>query len=66
MDLLVMRAIGRGLMIVAAIGMIIYGIVLSLKKQESEEKSLKLQKDGRRSILLGIVWLVLVLIYMFV
>ena len=55
MDLLVVRAIGRGLMIVGAICMIINGIVLSSKKQDSEEKTQKSQKDGRRSILLGIV-----------
>lgn len=66
MDPILMRAVGRGLQIVAAIGMIVYGIVLSSKKQDSEEKTQKSQKNGRTCIWLGILWIIFVLIRMFI
>ena len=66
MDPFVMRAVGRGLQIVAAIGFIIYGIVLCSKKQDDAEKAQQAQKNGKTYIFLGIAWLAFVLIRMFI
>lgn len=60
-----MRAVGRGLQIVAAIGFIIYGVILCSKKQDDAEKAQKAQKNGKTYIFLGVVWLAFVLIRMF-
>lgn len=66
MDLLVMRAIGRGLQIIAAIGMIVYGIVFCSKKQDDDEMAQKAQRNGKTYIFLGIAWLAFVVIRMFI
>ena len=57
MDLLVMRAIGRGLQIIAAIGMIIYGIVILSRNNDDE----KFRQRGRTYIWIGVLWLAFVI-----
>lgn len=62
MDPFVMRAVGRGLQVVAAIGLIIYGIVLMVKHQGDEEKEQKASKRGKACIWGGIVILGLLIL----
>jgi uncharacterized membrane protein len=62
MDPFVMRAVGRGLQVVAAIGLIIYGIVLMVKHQGDEEKEQKAYKRGKACIWGGIVILGLLIL----
>lgn len=63
MDILMMRLLGRILMIIGALVLIVYGIVLITKKQDDEEKLQQAKKNGKRYIWLGIMWLVLVAFY---
>lgn len=63
MDILMMRLLGRFLMIIGALVLIVYGIVLITKKQDDEEKQQQAKKNGKRYIWLGIMWLVLVAFY---
>lgn len=63
MDILMMRLLGRILMIVGALVLIVYGIVLITKKQDDKEKQQQANKNGKRYIWLGIMWLVLVAFY---
>lgn len=63
MDILMMRLLGRILMIVGAVVSIVYGIVLVTKKHDDEDKRQREKKNGEKYIWLGIMWLVLVAFY---
>lgn len=64
MDILMMRLLGRILMIIGALVFIVYGIVLLTKKQDNEEKQQQAKKNGKRYIWLGIMWLGIVVVYL--
>lgn len=64
MDILMMRLLGRILMIIGALFLIVYGIVLITKKQDDEEKQQQAKKNGKRYIWLGIMWLGIVVVYL--
>jgi glucose uptake protein GlcU len=66
MDILMMRLLGRILMIIGALVFIVYGIVLLTKKQDNEEKQQQAKKNGKRYIWLGIRWLGVVIIYILI
>lgn len=66
MDILMMRLLGRILMIIGALGLIVYGIVLITKKQDDEEKQQQAKKNGKRYIWLGIMWLGVVIVYILI
>ena len=61
-----MRLLGRILMIIGALGLIVYGIVLITKKQDDEEKQQQAKKNGKRYIWLGIMWLGVVIVYILI
>ena len=56
MDILMMRLLGRILMIIGALVFIVYGIVLLTKKQDNEEKQQQAKKNGKRYIWLECGW----------
>ena len=64
MDILMMRLLGRILMIIGALVFIVYGIVLLTQKQDNEEKQQQAKKNGKRYIWLGIMWLGIVVVYL--
>ena len=64
MDILMMRLLGRILMIIGALVFIVYGVVLITKKQDNEEKQQQAKKNGKRYIWLGIMWLGIVVVYL--
>lgn len=64
MNILMMRLLGRILMIIGALVFIVYGIVLLTKKQDNEEKQQQAKKNGKRYIWLGIMWLGIVVVYL--
>lgn len=66
MDILMMRLLGRILMIIGALVFIVYGIVLITKKQDDEEKQQQAKKNGKRYIWLGIMWLGVVIVYILI
>lgn len=66
MDILMMRLLGRILMIIGALVLIVYGIVLITKKQDDEEKLQQAKKNGKRYIWLGIMWLGVVIVYILI
>lgn len=66
MDILMMRLLGRILMIVGALVLIVYGIVLITKKQDDKEKQQQANKNGKRYIWLGIMWLGVVIVYILI
>ncbi len=66
MDILMMRLLGRILMIIGALVFIVYGIVLLTKKQDNEEKQQQAKKNGKRYIWLGIMWLGVVIVYILI
>lgn len=61
-----MRLLGRILMIVGALVLIVYGIVLITKKQDDKEKQQQANKNGKRYIWLGIMWLGVVIVYILI
>lgn len=66
MDILMMRLLGRILMIIGALVFIVYGIVLITKKQDNEEKQQQAKKNGKKYIWLGIMWLGVVIVYILI
>mgnify|MGYP006793532073 FL=1 len=64
MDILMMRLLGRILMIIGALVFIVYGVVLITKKQDNEEKQQQAKKNGKKYIWLGIMWLGIVVVYL--
>lgn len=66
MDILMMRLLGRILMIIGALVFIVYGVVLITKKQDNEEKQQQAKKNGKKYIWLGIMWLGVVIVYIII
>lgn len=66
MDILMMRLLGRILMIIGALVFIVYGVVLITKKQDNEEKQQQAKKNGKKYIWLGIMWLGVVIVYILI